>query len=683
MVSFEGRMKGGSPTHVPTLATIEGFARRAERRLRAGRALGWASRATSAGLVLVAILVVLRKAGVLVERTCIEGIAIVGLLVLGVAVAGYHRRLARREGAIVLDRFHKLDDRLSSALSFAELKEAERSPLMRAAIDDAIAHAKLVDPSRAVPIRLPREWPLVLGMGAVITAIAFYQVRRPEPIVHAKTIESVDVSEDDLDAMREFLRDVDARLQSDEAKAATGEFNQLIEDLSQRRLDQTEAFRKMQRLEDKLLSGSEADRKAFEDAVRKIGEELQKSDLAKPTGEALSRGRLDAAERTLKELAKQLREARANGKAPDKGALEKLRDALRQAAQDPSKRAEALEKRREELRQDLLRQRARAGDAGPQDEEEKSLLKKKERELERLDREHESQAETKRELDRLDRELEKAAEDLMKDLGASAEDLEQAAEDINRMAKREMSKQEKEELRQKLRDLRETLRQKANAGGADAERRKMFQRRARGQAGASGAPGERGERGGAEKGGSESGESPSDGDGEGQQGAGNKGESGKAGEAWVLGPNGEKLLMITKGSGRRGGSGATQGAGEGSEPGRGIGRDHEDAVLGKKATSAKMGTADTQVEGTETGQGGSRSEVILGAAERGFATKRYKDVYREYQTVAEEALGKDEIPGGYRFYVRRYFQLIRPREPGAQATGGAPPSPPAPSGDAP
>jgi len=34
----------------------------------------------------------------------------------------------------------------------------------------------------------------------------------------------------------------------------------------------------------------------------------------------------------------------------------------------------------------------------------------------------------------------------------------------------------------------------------------------------------------------------------------------------------------------------------------------------------------------------------------------------EYHTVAEEALNKDEIPGGYRFYVRRYFQLIRPRD---------------------
>ena len=61
-------------------------------------------------------------------------------------------------------------------------------------------------------------------------------------------------------------------------------------------------------------------------------------------------------------------------------------------------------------------------------------------------------------------------------------------------------------------------------------------------------------------------------------------------------------------------------------------------------------------------EGPARSEVIEAAAERGFASGHYAKVYREYHTVAEESLSKEEIPGGYRFYVRRYFQLIRPRE---------------------
>ena len=92
----------------------------------------------------------------------------------------------------------------------------------------------------------------------------------------------------------------------------------------------------------------------------------------------------------------------------------------------------------------------------------------------------------------------------------------------------------------------------------------------------------------------------------------------------------------------------------------------------KIGTNFKMGMQDSQIQGNDTGQGGSRSEVILGAAERGFANKGYTKVYREYHTVAEESLNKDEIPGGYRFYVRRYFDLIRPRD----GSGGGSPTPP-------
>jgi hypothetical protein len=87
---------------------------------------------------------------------------------------------------------------------------------------------------------------------------------------------------------------------------------------------------------------------------------------------------------------------------------------------------------------------------------------------------------------------------------------------------------------------------------------------------------------------------------------------------------------------------------------------HDPNVQGK-ATNPKMGTQDTEVQGAAS-QGASRSQVILGAAERGFASQGYKKVYTEYHQVAEQSLAKDEVPGGYQFYVKRYFQLIRPRE---------------------
>ena len=84
-----------------------------------------------------------------------------------------------------------------------------------------------------------------------------------------------------------------------------------------------------------------------------------------------------------------------------------------------------------------------------------------------------------------------------------------------------------------------------------------------------------------------------------------------------------------------------------------------------QAHGIKSGTEDTQVAGQDTGQGSSRSEVIQGAAERGFTSRGYQKVYREYHTVAEEALSKDEIPGGYRF-VRTQVLRADPAE-GAEA----------------
>jgi hypothetical protein len=673
------------------LGAIQGPAQHAERRLRTRRSILWGAKALCAALVAVAVILVLRKTGVVGERFSKIGLVLALAQVGVVAVIAYVRPLPLRAGAVALDRFHSLSDRLSSALSFGEIAPGERTPFMMAAIDDALEHASHVDPKKAVPMEAPREWPFLAAMVGAVVLITLFEVRKHEILVsNAKTIDAVDVTQDDLDAMREFLREVDQRLQTDEAKAATQEFNQLIEDLANKRLDRTDAFRKMQQLEDKLLEGREADAKALEEALKKMGDELKKSEMAKPTGEALSDKNLDAAEKALKDLAKKLREDQAKG-GVDKQQLDKLREALKKASEDQAKRAEALAAKREELKQDLLKQKQKQGDAGAS-EQEKSLLQKKERELERLDREHEQQQKTQRELDRLDRELQKAAEDLMKDMGLSANDLESAAQDINRMAKQEMSQEEKEQLRQKLQELREMMRQQSQGGSGQMQRLRIFQQRAQGggQGGQQGqGQGQEGQGQGQQgqgqgqgqqgQGQGQQGQGQAQGQGQGQQGQGGQGQGqgqgGAQGETWILGPNGEKLLMLTKG---QGGNGSGTGQGGGSEPGhgQGWGTGHDDNVQGKSGTNPKVGTQDTQVEGNDTGQGGSRSEVILGAAERGFASKGYTKVYREYHTVAEEALNKDEIPGGYRFYVRRYFQLIRPRDQGEPAPPATPPTAP-------
>jgi hypothetical protein len=333
----------------------------------------------------------------------------------------------------------------------------------------------------------------------------------------------------------------------------------------------------------------------------------------------------------------------------DKAKLDELREALKQAAARSDAETSSLLRRRDQLADELLKMKSAARDAGSDEEE--SLLRKKERELDRLDRELGDAKAAARELDRLDRELEQAAEDLMKDLGQSAQDIDDSAQDINHLQEQEMTQKEKEELKEKIEELRQLMRQQGQGGKPQMARLKRFSRMARG------GKGQREGEGGDGQSGGESQESQTGGDPRSGQGQGGSEADGQ-GETWILGPNGEKVLMLSnaKGTGQEpGGRG-----GEGHE-GRGAGQGHDTNVQGK-ATHAKMSTEDTQVQGVDTGQGGARSQVILGAAEKGFASKRYEKVYTEYHQVAEESLRKDEIPGGYRFYVKRYFQLIRPRE---------------------
>jgi hypothetical protein len=649
-------------THEHGIEQIRRLARHAERRLRLVRTLDVGAKALCAVLLGGVVVVALRKAGLVGEAPARLALAIEAVAFVVVNVVAWGWRLPERAGARALDRFHGLHDRLASALVFADSKD--RSSFMDAAIEDAIAASPGTRPRLAVRLVVPRGLAPAVGLTCALAAVLLFEVRSHVPPAVAMTIEPVEMAPDDLDDVKDFLRQLDQKNQNDETKASIEEFNKLVLDIANKRLDRTEAFRRMEALEEKLLTGSEADKKALEAELEKVGDELKKAELTRPAGAALSDAKLDEARDALHDLAKKLREHSAG--TVDKAKLDQMREALRRASEDAQKRQEAIEQRRQELADDILKSKAQAGDSGS--DEERSLLEKKKRELERLDRDVAQQSSASRQLDRLDRELQQAAEDLMKDMGLSADDIDRSAEDLNRMDQSQMTDQQKEELRQKLQELRELVRQQGQGGAGQAKRLKRFGRMARGQGGQKGQG--QGDEGKDDPGQNGQGEGKGGEDGQGDNGHGgtSPGQGGQGGETWVLGPNGEKMLMLSKGQGSSGQGKAGEGQGQGGDPGgegggkggREWGVGHDPNLQGK-ATNPKMGTEDTQVQGAAA-QGASRSQVILGAAERGFASRGYKKVYTEYHQVAEESLAKDEIPGGYLFYVKRYFQLIRPRE---------------------
>lgn len=580
-------------------------------------------------------------------RALLVGAGLSVLLAVGYA---FVRRLAPHAGTLRLDQHHGLRGRLTNAVELAASGQAERSVLAELAIEDACASVAKLEPRRAVPLGWPRGAGPAAGMCCGVALLALLYVPRLPPVVAAapvSTIEPLEMPPDDLQLFKDALAELQQQQHSPEVQAAIDRFNQLVEDVANRRLNREEAFRRMEEIERDLLKGAEADKMALQEALKETAEELQNSELAEPLAKSLAEQKLAESEKQLRELAEKLR--RPGNQKPDKKQLEKLRRALEAATARRQEALEAINEKRAELRDDLLKKKQQQPDGGAPDPKEQSLLEKKKRELERLDREAERRERAGRALSKLDRDLAKAAEDLMRDLGLSAEDLEQAAEDLNRLDQEQMSEQEKEQLRQRLEELRELIRQQGQGGQKRMARMLKFGQRARGNRG--GQRGQRGQEGDGQQPGKE---------GELRPGKGGAGEE----EMLVIGPGGKPIPMLGPGSGSQGSQGS-DGAEQGGDPnqpgGKGIGHEAGGNPMGKEATDPKMSTQDVEAQGLD-GKGPTNAEVILAAAERGFGGGRYKNVYREYRTVAEDQIEKEDIPDGYRFYVRRYFQLIRPRE---------------------
>ena len=97
----------------------------------------------------------------------------------------------------------------------------------------------------------------------------------------------------------------------------------------------------------------------------------------------------------------------------------------------------------------------------------------------------------------------------------------------------------------------------------------------------------------------------------------------------IVGPNGEKMLMISRGTGggRDGERGTVERRRGRAQGGARLGTEHDEHVQGP-ARSIKSGPRTRRSPGAgQHARAASRSEVIQGAAERGFASRGYQKVY--------------------------------------------------------
>ncbi|MEZ4337383.1 MAG: hypothetical protein R3B82_12240 [Sandaracinaceae bacterium] len=650
---------------VPGIAPLRGAMRATSARIRAQRALDAGAQLLVVGLGLAGLVVALGKTGALSEGQAWPYLVGAGALPLLGVLFGLLRPVGRPLVAKLLDRSHGLHDRIGNAVAFAD--EGEPTPFMAAAIADANEKAPTLEPARAMPLRPPVELLVSLGLALGVAGLFLLEVPRTweERIVHGGIV-PVHVHADELGAYESHLRELlDDPETGDDVRAAAREFNRIIEDLADERLDREESLRRLADLERQLSETRPADMELLADALRELGEDMRRATLADELASALQDADAQRAESEMRQLAEQLRQ-----EDPRRQDLDSLRRAMERAAERRAEdRSSEIERREEEMNRLLQRQREEQREPTPQ---EQRLLQRRRRELDQLRREHQEAMERQRQLERLRRELSQSAQSLQQqDRQQAADQLDRGAEDLNRMARQQMSQEEMEQLRQQLEQLREAIRraqerqaqngqgqgqgqqgQQQQGQGRGQGRMDRFVLRARGQGDGEGiplaVPGQGGRPG------------QTQGQGQGQDGQGQgQGQGGEQQQMMMLGGQGEGNAMLEipgMGQGQQTGG---QGAGpQQPGPGAGTGTDHT-PLDDPTRTDATARTV--RVEGQQS-EGPSRSEVIRTSGQRGFATRAYRDTYSDYRGHAEEVLERDEVPPGRRFFVRRYFQLIRPRD---------------------
>lgn len=75
-----------------------------------------------------------------------------------------------------------------------------------------------------------------------------------------------------------------------------------------------------------------------------------------------------------------------------------------------------------------------------------------------------------------------------------------------------------------------------------------------------------------------------------------------------------------------------------------------DARLNLEHVTGVQGEGDSTVQTDEVSAEGQQSALS------------YKDAYMKYQKLSEDALTQEQIPLGYKFYVKRYFESIKPSD---------------------
>ncbi|MDB4974344.1 MAG: hypothetical protein JWN48_2685 [Myxococcaceae bacterium] len=616
------------------LAVLERVLSRTALRMRVQRGLDWGVRAGALSCLAWLIAHALRSVFVepWFELATVLGVALVGLAL------GALRQLRRARVAEQIDQACELSGRVRAAVAILSEPVAQRSAFAEAALRDAESHSAQASPRKVAPLaRPPSSFILLASACSLLGTLALERLpAQRDRELRAQTAPSPAArSLLDRDELLGLRAEVEREHAPDSGMPALrgpmAEFEALLQRIEAADSAPSELIASALALEQKLDSPTAA---APQDAheLRSLSEALQR------VAPALARALQD----DLAEAAQQLRalSERVHEGALSAQARQQLAEALAVARE--RERARLADQAREAELSSLLKRKEEAGQGG-----EPSLLKKRreqKRELEALQR---ARAEAPaRALQELSHELARAGSELAQQAPERASDaLQQGSDALDRYREQQASAQQQRELFQAVAQLRELLQrrsaqaeqteqkraegagsneQPADHAASSEARRRRFSERAHGRAGAA--------------------EGANAGERALQGRAGEPGAGASAGSATIALPVKSPVLVeSTELTGAPGGS------------------EHDSTRAPSTPMRAQPDYQDVGLHGVQ-GSGPTRSQVIRSAAGHGFADARYRKVYGDYRQHAESLLEHDRVPAGYRFHVRRYFELVRPRE---------------------
>lgn len=571
------------------------------------------------------------------------------------------RKTARR-----VDEHYGLGDQLGSALEFRasppKAEDPRTAELATYFAERAETLAKDLDPAPVVPLSVPApRWLDGVGLLAVAVAMLIPPPKAnnaevggwavvPPAVAVASERAGIDMAL--AEPLRQNLQGLTQ--DEDEVAAIAKRMLEILDALEEGTMDRAEALAELEKLEEALAEAEQKlelnldeDPGMLADTVRELADALQEHEITEKAGDAFEQKTPEEAENAMAEAAEA---AQAGGKETDEAlrqAMEEVQRRLDKAAKEQSEQRKKTDDALDEAERRLRKEEKRK----PKDkeDEERRLQKKKELEkrVEQLRRQQKREEEAQRRLDQLRREAKDAAQKGRQGQSQRKRSMQKLSRSAADAARKARNAQRSKSARDGMQEAKSFIRRAGKQGEGQNRRRQQFKRfskAAKGKDGKDGKDGKGGKQGKSTllvEGQTGDGEPTMmmEGDGQGQ----GQGEGQGAGQ----------------GEGQGEGQGQGQGEGQGQGLGDGMGEGSQDP-LGEDSALATNKTT-VRVKAKE-GKGVSRAEVIRDSSQQGFATEAYRDVYTDYRGFAQSAIDNEALPAARRRAVRRYYQLIQPRE---------------------